>query len=368
MSNMQINVNHRLIEALDAILSLILQVKMGFLFLSFLVLYIWAAVWLSCLGDAEVFNNPLETFWWFVVTVTTVGYGDMSPSTLWGKYIVGIPVIIFGIALYVSVGAKAAEAILNKIAKKRRGEVEYTNLRGQLQIIGYHSRSNRTRDIIDQIFADTNREDRPVQVFADNDEISETPFDSKVVFSRGKLNSKECMRFARTDRADCVFIDGKDDAETFMITVAVLKINACAHIVVAVYDMKDGMNSFMDLSDRIECVPAERIPLIVQAIQDPGTTKLVTTLITNDDGNEFYRYDIVVENGSWRWLDLDVFLKIKHNATLVAIAENHACHAPVRENMPWDYKINSGMSIFYIAKDRIHDFSFEDVREVSPLY
>ncbi len=74
-------------------------------------------------GSALVYHfeygiNPnithyLDSLWWAVSTVTTVGYGDVTPITQEGR-IVGIFMMIIGIAMFWSYTALFAEALLSK--------------------------------------------------------------------------------------------------------------------------------------------------------------------------------------------------------------------------------------------------------------
>lgn len=58
-------------------------------------------------------HSLLDTIWWAMSTVTTVGYGDVIPETDPGK-IIGIGMMIVGTALFWSYTALFADAIISK--------------------------------------------------------------------------------------------------------------------------------------------------------------------------------------------------------------------------------------------------------------
>ncbi len=81
-------------------------------------------------------QDVFGALWWTVVTLTTVGYGDMVPSTTGGK-IMGLFVMICGIGLVSTLTGNMASMLVERKARKRKGLLK-VNLTNHVVIVGWN--------------------------------------------------------------------------------------------------------------------------------------------------------------------------------------------------------------------------------------
>jgi len=68
-------------------------------------------------AQPKVFASIPHTMWWAIVTVATVGYGDIAPITPWGKVFAGV-VMILGIAMFAVPAGILATGFATEIRKR----------------------------------------------------------------------------------------------------------------------------------------------------------------------------------------------------------------------------------------------------------
>ena len=62
----------------------------------------------------------IDSIWWAMVTMTTVGYGDYYAQTWCGRFLVSYPSFIVGIGLLGYLLSTLAENIVRRVSKKQR--------------------------------------------------------------------------------------------------------------------------------------------------------------------------------------------------------------------------------------------------------
>ena len=110
--------------------------------LVFIVIGLLAAAYVSAylfeVRINEEFRTLWDTLWWTIVTITTVGYGDMSPITVGGK-IVGIIMMVMGVATVGIVTGRIASFLVDKQIKSRGGLIVLERKKGHFIICGWKS-------------------------------------------------------------------------------------------------------------------------------------------------------------------------------------------------------------------------------------
>ena len=94
-------------------------------FISALYILGIAILMTSCLAytaehqaQPDKFGSIPDAMWWSVVTLTTVGYGDVAPVTVFGKFI-GVATALMGVCTVALLTGIVASSFANQMARKR---------------------------------------------------------------------------------------------------------------------------------------------------------------------------------------------------------------------------------------------------------
>ncbi len=87
-------------------------------------------------------NNFFDVIWYSLVTVTTVGYGDISPRTVIGR-IGGIVLLLFGVVGFAAASGKIASVLFDRQLKRDRGRIKLNNISNHVIICGWKNNFER---------------------------------------------------------------------------------------------------------------------------------------------------------------------------------------------------------------------------------
>ena len=100
-------------ERRDELLITVMMTALLLLVASILMYYIEGE------AQSDKFPNILSSLWWAVVTLTTIGYGDVVPVTGWGRLLSGL-VAVMGIGLVAVPTGIVSSGFIEELAKQRK--------------------------------------------------------------------------------------------------------------------------------------------------------------------------------------------------------------------------------------------------------
>ncbi|NOG83629.1 MAG: cag pathogenicity island protein Cag26 [Planctomycetes bacterium] len=308
---------------------------------------------LGALG-LSYFEHPphiIDALWWSFVTITTVGYGDIAPSTIGGR-ITGIVVMVFGIGILGMFTATIASAFVTGKIKEGKGVID-VKVKDHFLICGW---SYKAKEIIAELRADKKVRDKPIVLVAD---IPEKPFeDENTYFIRGEM-SAETAKKANLEAASVVIILSDEsldsyarDAKAVLNTLTIRTLNPNAYVCLEITDAKNRQHGRMAGADEIIVVGELSCNLLVQAALDNGITRIITELVSNQFGNELYKIPSPENLIGQRFVDVLLFLKSEHDAITLAVESLDEKRFIANPDM--DYIIRDGDQLIVIAQERPH--------------
>lgn len=288
--------------------------------------------------------------WWSIVTLTTVGYGDISPATPAGR-ILAVLVMFFGIGLLGMLSAGLATMLISRKMKENRGMCP-SKVKGHIIICEWN---HRAKAILKELRADPQTEQTPVVLVAD---IEERPLDDPdLLFIRGVV-CEENLEKANLNKARTIIVLGDDnvepttrDAKVVLTTLTIESMNPAVYSVVELVDKKNEPHCLRANADEIIIGSELSSHLIASAASDHGISRVVTELLSSRYGNELYSMPVPAEMAGKKFLDIFVAMKREQNVTVFGIQKGRA--GVFLPNPDTDYPVTAEDLLLVISKDRI---------------
>ncbi|MFH2011220.1 MAG: ion channel [Pseudomonadota bacterium] len=269
-----------------------------------------------------------DAFWWAIVTITTVGYGDKVPHTLPGKF-VGMILMFSGIGLLSIVTATIASFFVQEKIKEGRG-LETIKDKDHIVICGWNSNAEKAI----KVFALDEHTKKNAIVIVN--ELSMDKIDSlrsryekyNFKFIRGDFIHEDVLKRANIKNAKyaIVFADTsgdhslqKADERTALGTLAIKTIAPNVRTCAELLSIENKQHLKRANVDEIIVRDEHVGELLASATVHTGLYKVISSLLSYDNGNKLEKFEIPNRFIGKRYGELGQFLREKHRSILIGI-------------------------------------------------
>ncbi|BFT69441.1 ion channel [Paenibacillus sp. P36] len=317
------------------ILMRVIRMNTKFIFI-LSVIFIGCSALLSYELEPETFENRFNGLWWVMTTVTTVGYGDYYPHTIAGKCL-GMVIYFFGIGLVSVVISKVIDSLFIYTRMKEEGKLRYSG-QNHFVIIDW---SNHAENAIKEILNTD-----PISEVVLIDTLEKAPLQhDRVHYVQGNPQQLTTLEMANVSKARAVFIFADEitrydntirdpsfiDGKTLLVASTIERNYNHVYTIVEIRDKENLMNfQHMQIDEFI--FGSETISqLAVRAAFNPGSSKILTQLLTRTYGQDLYEISKDIH-----WLTFhDAFQDLlSKGATLISDGGNLTINKRLHENIP----------------------------------
>lgn len=248
-------------------------------------------------GDIAEGEAP---FWWAIVTMTTVGYGDYAPSTSEGR-IFAVLVMFAGISLTAMFTAVISSIFVAKRIREDKG-LEKVNVKNHIILCGWNRNADKIIDSI-QYLSEGRRKDLVLINDLDEETVArlKTRYrDIHLYFVAGDYTSEQILQRASLEEADTIIIIPNDmdgtiqnpDEKTILATLTIKGLEPNKRLIAYLYSRENLTHIKRANADEVVISDDFGAFMLASHVMDPGIPQTLNRLLDNVSENRFKRVDI----------------------------------------------------------------------------
>jgi voltage-gated potassium channel len=291
----------------------------------------------------------LNGLWWSIVTMTTVGYGDISPHSLGGR-IIAVLMMFFGIGLLGMFSASVASILVQNKLREERGLNNY-RYRNHIILCEWN---HRTQEIINDLRTDPKTANQSLVLIAD---VPTKPVnDDNLFFIAGNVND-ETLHLANVAEAQTVVILGDDrldanarDAKVVLATLTVESVNRDVYTIVELVNDDNVRHCQRASTNEIIVNNHVTSGLLARAALDHGITKVISEWLSVDHGDELYKIRTPTAHVGHSFVEALTALKQQYGCILIGVQQQE--DGEVLSNPPAEYILQEGDHLIVVSAER----------------
>jgi voltage-gated potassium channel len=283
-----------------------------------------------------------DTVWYMIVTLTSVGYGDLVPVTTLGR-VVGYVYILASLVILGVLISSIASNIMNMIEERKLGFMG-THFENHIVCIGWNDFS---RMVVDEVI----QAERQVAIVTQNRDEVDLIYDQYgkkdvfVLFT--DYHNYESIGKTNPNAASEVFLGFQDDTESLIYIINFKKMYSNPNMVVAIRNHKLRETFIAAGAKHVVARNEIASKLVASYVFEPEVATLNIDLMSSavsDDDFDNQQYIILNENPYCNTSYLDTFhdMKDKYNVVLLGISKKQTDSYQLLINPGGDIMVEEG--------------------------